>query len=49
MNVNFGILPPLEGVVPKGRKRRVERRRMMTERAKQDIQAWLNGARVVAA
>jgi methylenetetrahydrofolate--tRNA-(uracil-5-)-methyltransferase len=50
MNINFGILPPLEGVVvPKGRKRRVERRRMMTERAKQDIQAWLNGAHAVAA
>jgi len=49
MNVNFGLLPPLEGPAPKGRRGRVERRRMMTERAKRDLQAWLDGAAAQAA
>lgn len=46
MNVNFGLLPPLTEAVPRGRKGRVERRRLMTERAKAEIQSWLAGGRV---
>ncbi len=49
MNINFGIMPPLSGPVPKGRRGRIDRRRMMTERAKTDIQAWLGGIKAVAA
>jgi methylenetetrahydrofolate--tRNA-(uracil-5-)-methyltransferase len=49
MNVNFGLLPPLVGPAPRGRKGRVERRKMMTERAKLEIQSWLAGASAAAA
>lgn len=49
MNVNFGLLPPLTDPAPKGRKGRIERRRLMTERAKADILAWLAGATTDAA
>ncbi len=49
MNVNFGLLPPLAGPAPKGRRGRIERRRLMTERAKTDIRGWLDGAAVAAA
>lgn len=49
MNVNFGLLPPLAGPAPKGRRGRVGRRKLMTDRAKQDIQVWLDGASVQAA
>jgi folate-dependent tRNA-U54 methylase TrmFO/GidA len=49
MNINFGILPPLAGRAPKGRRGRVERRKMMTERAKVDLQAWLAGTNTAAA
>jgi len=49
MNVNFGLLPPLAGPAPKGRRGRVGRRKLMTDRAKQDIRAWLDGASVQAA
>ena len=49
MNVNFGLLPPLTEAAPRGRKGRVERRRLMTERAKAEIQSWLAGGAVAAA
>lgn len=49
MNVNFGLLPPLTVPAPKGRRGRVGRRKLMTDRAKQDIQAWLDGASAKAA
>jgi methylenetetrahydrofolate--tRNA-(uracil-5-)-methyltransferase len=49
MNVNFGLLPPLTEAAPRGRKGRVERRRLMTERAKAEIQSWLAGGTVAAA
>jgi methylenetetrahydrofolate--tRNA-(uracil-5-)-methyltransferase len=49
MNVNFGLLPPLTEAAPRGRKGRVERRRLMTERAKAEIQSWLAGGNVAAA
>ena len=49
MNVNFGLLPPLTEAAPRGRKGRVERRRLMTERAKAEIKSWLAGATVAAA
>lgn len=49
MNVNFGLLPPLEGPAPKGRRGRVGRRKLMTERAKADIRAWLDGQAKAAA
>ncbi len=48
MNINFGILPPLAGPAPKGRRGRIERRRLMTERAKHDIRLWLSGLDVAA-
>jgi folate-dependent tRNA-U54 methylase TrmFO/GidA len=35
MNINFGLLPVLAGT---GRKR--ERRRLMSERALQDLEGW---------
>ena len=41
--VAIGLLPPLDGPAPKGRRGRVGRRKLMTERAKRDIQAWLDG------
>jgi methylenetetrahydrofolate--tRNA-(uracil-5-)-methyltransferase len=49
MNINFGILPPLTGRAPKGRRGRIERRKMMTERAKVDLQTWLAGTDAAAA
>lgn len=49
MNVNFGLLPPLIGPAPRGRKGRVERRKMMTERAKVEIQSWLAGGSAAVA
>jgi len=49
MNVNFGLLPPLTEAAPRGRKGRIERRRLMTERAKAEIQTWLAGGTVAAA
>ncbi|MEQ9122489.1 MAG: FADH(2)-oxidizing methylenetetrahydrofolate--tRNA-(uracil(54)-C(5))-methyltransferase TrmFO, partial [Alphaproteobacteria bacterium] len=49
MNVNFGLMPAIEGPAPKGRRGRVARRKLMTDRAKRDIQAWLTGAAAEAA
>lgn len=49
MNVNFGILPPLVGPAPKGRRGRVARRRLMTDRAKTEFMSWLNGGEEAAA
>lgn len=49
MNVNFGLLPPLTEAAPRGRKGRVERRRLMTERAKAEIQSWLADGSAAAA
>ena len=42
MNVNFGLFPPVTGVKG-GRKRRVERYRAYTDRAKRIWQEWLDG------
>ena len=36
MNVNFGLFPPIEG-----RARKADRKKMYTERAKADLEAWL--------
>jgi len=49
MNVNFGLMPAIEGPAPKGRRGRVARRKLMTDRAKRDVQAWLTGAAAEAA
>jgi methylenetetrahydrofolate--tRNA-(uracil-5-)-methyltransferase len=38
MNVNFGLLPPLSGRVPKH-----HRRRAMSERALHDLEEWKAG------
>ena len=40
MNVNFGLFPPID-TVKGGRKRRAERYRAYTQRAKQDFMCWL--------
>lgn len=40
MNVNFGLFPPLEGKVPRGRKGRKERRPAMAERALTALAEW---------
>ena len=41
MNVNFGLFPPIEGVPMDKRKvGKKDRRRMMSERALQDLAAW---------
>jgi methylenetetrahydrofolate--tRNA-(uracil-5-)-methyltransferase len=38
MNVNFGLFPPLELV---GRSKKADRKRLYTERARADLEAWL--------
>ncbi|MEM5519194.1 methylenetetrahydrofolate--tRNA-(uracil(54)-C(5))-methyltransferase (FADH(2)-oxidizing) TrmFO [Sulfitobacter sp. AS59] len=47
MNVNFGLFPPVEGL-KSGRRGRKDRYKAYTDRAKEDWQAWLNGAPVSA-
>jgi methylenetetrahydrofolate--tRNA-(uracil-5-)-methyltransferase len=47
MNVNFGLFPPLEDARG-GRRGRKERYLGYTERAKADLRAWLEGARLAA-
>ncbi len=42
MNINFGLFPPLEGKMPRGRKGRKERRPAMAERALADLENWQN-------
>ncbi|MEG6509418.1 methylenetetrahydrofolate--tRNA-(uracil(54)-C(5))-methyltransferase (FADH(2)-oxidizing) TrmFO [Methyloligella sp. 2.7D] len=52
MNVNFGLLPPLAELPKvKGRKnaRTLAKKQAMTARALSDLEAWLSGARAVAA
>jgi len=44
MNINFGLLPPLEARV-----RKKERKPAMSERALRDLMAWLGGGRAAAA
>ncbi|WP_285670335.1 methylenetetrahydrofolate--tRNA-(uracil(54)-C(5))-methyltransferase (FADH(2)-oxidizing) TrmFO [Paralimibaculum aggregatum] len=41
MNVNFGLFPPLEEDIRKGRKGKRERARAYTERAKSALAAWI--------
>ena len=43
MNINFGLMPPIEG--PKARK--ADRKKMYTERARQHLAEWLQRERVV--
>jgi methylenetetrahydrofolate--tRNA-(uracil-5-)-methyltransferase len=47
MNVNFGLFPPVEGL-KSGRRGRKDRYKAYTDRAKEDWQAWLDGALVPA-
>ena len=56
MNVNFGLFPPLTEAVksPDGKRLRgpekgAARKRMLTERAKADMEAWLSGPERAAA
>ncbi len=44
MNVNFGLFPPIEGVL-----RGKERKQALANRALHDIDEWLGGARLAAA
>ena len=39
MNVNFGLFPPIVG-----RARKAERKKLYTDRAKQDLRAWLDSS-----
>jgi methylenetetrahydrofolate--tRNA-(uracil-5-)-methyltransferase len=41
MNVNFGLFPPLEDAIRKGRKGKRDRAMAYTARAKDDWRAWL--------
>ena len=41
MNVNFGLFPPLDLGIKGGRKRKRDRARAYSERAKQDWLGWL--------
>ncbi len=47
MNINFGLFPPVDPKTPEGRKRKKpERKVAYTERAKEDLAAWLPGSGV---
>ena len=48
MNVNFGLFPPVDGIKG-GRRRRPERYKAYTDRAKADWSAWLGELGAVAA
>jgi len=37
MNINFGLFPPLDA----GRTKKADRKRLYTDRAKADLDAWL--------
>lgn len=50
MNVNFGLFPPVEGALrlpdgsrPRGAQKAVAKKRMLTDRARADLAAWLSG------
>jgi methylenetetrahydrofolate--tRNA-(uracil-5-)-methyltransferase len=44
MNINFGLFPPVDPKNAEGRKRKKpERKVAYTERAKEDLAAWLPG------
>ncbi|MFC5068436.1 methylenetetrahydrofolate--tRNA-(uracil(54)-C(5))-methyltransferase (FADH(2)-oxidizing) TrmFO [Flaviflagellibacter deserti] len=56
MNVNFGLFPPIEGPIrgPEGERVRgaaksAAKKRIITSRAKADLETWLGGARQSAA
>jgi methylenetetrahydrofolate--tRNA-(uracil-5-)-methyltransferase len=55
MNINFGLLPPIDkvkvkdGVRLKHTEQAVERKRAYTGRAKADFEAWLGAAALKAA
>jgi methylenetetrahydrofolate--tRNA-(uracil-5-)-methyltransferase len=45
MNINFGLFPPVPGKTPEGKKqKKAERKVAYTERAKEDLAAWLPGS-----
>ncbi|MFD1702122.1 methylenetetrahydrofolate--tRNA-(uracil(54)-C(5))-methyltransferase (FADH(2)-oxidizing) TrmFO [Methylopila henanensis] len=51
MNVNFGLFPPVEGALrlpdgsrPRGAQKAVAKKRMLTDRARADLAAWLGEA-----
>jgi methylenetetrahydrofolate--tRNA-(uracil-5-)-methyltransferase len=55
MNVNFGLFPPVEGPIRapdgsrvRGAMKAQAKKRMMTDRARADLAAWLSGIPVVA-
>jgi methylenetetrahydrofolate--tRNA-(uracil-5-)-methyltransferase len=56
MNVNFGLFPPLD-VAPKaedgkrlrGSAKAIAKKKMLTDRARADLAAWLSGANLPAA
>lgn len=50
MNINFGLFPPVEEIIPPGRKKMDsrERKKLYTDRAKKDFDGWLNGWKIAA-
>lgn len=55
MNVNFGLFPPIDGPIrspdgskPRGSQKAVAKKRMLTDRARADLEAWLADASVTA-
>jgi methylenetetrahydrofolate--tRNA-(uracil-5-)-methyltransferase len=51
MNVNFGLFPPIEDGVPRGRKvdRTASRRQALSSRALADLESWLGRSASIAA
>ncbi len=49
MNINFGLFPPIEIPKARGKEKGRLKKRAMAERALADLDAWLGGARAVAA
>jgi methylenetetrahydrofolate--tRNA-(uracil-5-)-methyltransferase len=41
MNINFGLMPPIEG-----RSKKADRKKMYTERARQKLAEWLQREKV---
>ncbi|GBD48965.1 methylenetetrahydrofolate--tRNA-(uracil(54)-C(5))-methyltransferase (FADH(2)-oxidizing) TrmFO [Methylopila sp. Yamaguchi] len=55
MNVNFGLFPPVEGALrmpdgsrPRGAQKAAVKKRMLTDRARADLAAWLGGSQLPA-
>ena len=46
MNVNFGLFPPIEIPATRGKERTRVRKRVMAERALQDLDVWLEETRL---